>query len=258
MIQKKWLHKMTLVGLIIPVIMVVSCRTTEKETLRVAVAANLQFAIEELVTVFEADSGIPCEVILGSSGKLTAQILEGAPFDIFMSADMKYPNKIYEEGLGWSSPVVYAYGNLVLWTLREDVEPELSSLMDEQVAHIAIGNPKTAPYGVAALAVLDKTGLAGKLSNKLVFGESISQTNQFIISGAADIGFTSQAVVKSDKMQHVGHWKAIDTALYPRMAQGLILLKGGERKVDMAIRFREFIQSDKGKEILHKFGYEIS
>jgi len=235
-----------------------SCNSGPKEKMRIAVAANLQFAIDELTSRFTDQTGIGCEIIIGSSGKLTAQILEGAPYDVFMSADMKYPNKIFQEGFATEKPVIYAQGNLVLWTLRNDIEPELASLSINSVEHIAIGNPKTAPYGVAAMAVIDRLGIKSDIKEKLVFGESISQTNQFIISMAADIGFTSKAVVRSSGMSQIGRWKEIDKSLYPDMAQGLIIVKGRDEFKESAALFREFILSDEGKEILYKFGYDIS
>lgn len=235
-----------------------SCSPGKAGKLRIAVAANLQFAIEELVTGFSEETGIDCEIIIGSSGKLTAQIVEGAPFDVFMSADLKFPGRVFSDGFALEEPVTYAYGKLVIWSLRNDILPDIHSLTLDEVSHIALGNPKTAPYGMAAMSVIDSLKLDNVVRDKLVFGESISQTNQFITSGAAEIGFTSKAVVMASHMEAIGHWKEVDASLYPRMAQGLVILDRRDEFLESAMRFKEFVLSDKGKEILHKFGYEIS
>lgn len=234
-----------------------SCNTEHKDKLRIAVAANLQFAMQELVHDFSERSGVECEIIVSSSGKLTAQIIEGAPFDLLLSADMKYPKELYKRNLTLFPPKIYAYGNLILWTLHEDVTPNLESLLSEKVRHIAIGNPKTAPYGISALEVIRSIGIEDKLDKKLVYGESIAQTNQFIISKSVDIGFTSKSVVMSSQMKGRGQWTEIDKKLYSPMAQGMVVLKSRKAFEAKAIQFRDYMLSSEGKEILHKFGYDM-
>ena len=120
---------------------------------------------------------------------------------------------------------------------------------------MALGNPKTAPYGVASMSVIHRLNLQDQLEGKLVFGESIGQTNQFIISGAADLGFTSKSVVLSNKMKGIGAWIEIDQNLYQPIAQGMVLLTGRNQFMEEAIKFKDFLLSDEGKGILHKFGY---
>lgn len=234
-----------------------SCITEEKDSLRIAVASNLQFVIGELVSGFSEKTGIDCEVIVGSSGKLTAQIVEGAPFDLLLSADVKYPNELYDKGLTVDQPKIYAYGNLILWTVREGLEPNLDSLVSQRIKHIAVGNPRTAPYGVAAMQVLRKTEMYDSVSDKIVLGESVSQTNQFIISEAADLGFTSKSVVLSSKMMKRGSWIEIEDSLYEPMAQALVVLKNRAAYKSKALQFKDFILSAEGKKILHKFGYNV-
>lgn len=238
-------------------VLLLSCQTEQKDKLRIAVAANLQFAIQDLVDNFSQKSGVECEIIISSSGKLTAQIIEGAPFDLLLSADMKYPQELFNRKLTRFQPDIYAYGNLILWTLHEDIMPVLETLLSEQVTHIAIGNPKTAPYGLSAMEVLSKLGTEQALEKKLVYGESIAQTNQFIISKSVDLGFTSKSVVMSSQMKDKGQWTEIDKNLYSPMAQGMVVLNSRKAFESKAIQFREYVLSTEGKEILHKFGYDM-
>ena len=237
--------------------LLLSCKKEGNDKLRIAVAANLQFAINELADDFSQRSGVDCEIIISSSGKLTAQIIEGAPFDLLLSADMKYPQELYNRKFTLFQPDIYAYGNLILWTLHEDVAPKLETLLSEEISHIAIGNPKTAPYGVSALEVIKKIGIEEKIQNKLVYGESIAQTNQFIISKSVDLGFTSKSVVMSSQMRDRGQWSEIVKNLYSPMAQGMVILKSRKAFESKAIQFRDYVLSLEGKEILHKFGYDM-
>ena len=234
-----------------------SCNAEHKNKLRIAVAANLQFAMPELVSDFSNRTGVECEIIISSSGKLTAQIIEGAPFDLLLSADMKYPQELYKRDFTLFEPDIYAFGNLILWTLHEDIEPDLQTLLSDQVSYIAIGNPKTAPYGISALEVIRRSGMEEKLNKKLVYGESVAQTNQFIISKSVDLGFTSKSVVMSKQMKGQGHWAEIDKNLYSPMAQGMVVLKSRKAFETRAIQFRDYMLSSEGKEILHKFGYDM-
>ena len=230
-------------------------RPPKGDTLTIATAANMQFSMQELVDRFSAETGISCNLTISSSGKLTAQIREGAPFDLFVSADMKYPETLYREGLAEKPPKVYAYGKLVLWTLSDTLEPDLQALRDPNVRHIAVANPETAPYGTAALQVLGHYGLVEAVQEKLVFGESIAQTNQFIVSRAAEIGFTAMAAVRSPAMQGQGRWKAVNPDSYTPIAQGVLLLKGVSGNQDGALAFYEYLSSAEAAGILEKYGY---
>ena len=236
-------------------ILLVSCETENKQVFTIAAASNLQFVIEDLVEEFSKLTEVECQIVLSSSGKLTAQIMEGAPFDLFLSADMKYPTELFKEGLTLSEPFTYAYGNLVLWSVNEEIRLDLDLLSSEDLDFVALGNPKTAPYGVAAMNVINGLGLKDQLREQLVYGESIGQTNQFIISGAADLGFTSKSVVLSEKMKDVGTWIEIDRSLYDPIAQGMVLLAGRDQFRVEANKFKDFLLSEEGKVILHKFGY---
>ena len=217
----------------------------------------MQEAIEEIIVSFTEETGIECETVISSSGKLYAQIEEGAPYDIFVSADMKYPNALYKNGLTLKAPKVYAYGRLVLWTSSKSIEPSVAILQTNQIQHIAVANSKTAPYGLAAEEVLIEMNLYEKVKGKLVFGESISQTNQFILSESAEIGFTSKSTVLSPKMKNIGSWIDIDAGLHQPIKQGIVIVKH-EKDMSNAQKFYDFLFSEKSKEILSQLGYSFN
>lgn len=236
-----------------------SCGNKEdkQDTLVIATAANMRFAMVELTKEFTKDTGMACDLIISSTGKLTAQIVEGAPYDLLVAADMKYPRALIKEGKAASAPKVYAYGKLVLWTLYDEVNPTLDSLISQDIIRIAIANPKTAPYGLAAEEVLKSKDLWEQIKDKLVFGESISQTNQFIVSRAVQIGFTSLSVVNSREMRNTGRYSLIDPSLYSPIAQGVILVKHPGKQKESAVQFYDFLFSESAKKILRNFGYEV-
>ncbi len=227
-----------------------------EQKLRIATAANMQYAMEELVAAFSEQTGIACEMITGSSGKLTAQIREGAPYDILVSADMMYPRELKQLGLISGEPRIYAYGNLVLWTNREGIHPELQYLTDEAVKHIAIPNPQTAPYGRAAVEVLRGAGLYDRIAHKLVYGESVAQASQFTRSGASEIGITAKAVVLSANVAGKGQWTDLDPGMHSPIEQGVVRIRNSAMP-DAANQFSEFLFSPEARRILKKFGYSV-
>ena len=234
-----------------------SCTDTKSDGITIATAANVQFAMKELAASFEKESGIATSIIIGSSGKLTAQIKEGAPFDIFVSADMKFPNELYKSGKGVEAPRIYAHGSLILLSLRKDIKPSFSILHSDKIDHIAIANSKTAPYGRAAEQMLKYYGEYESLSGKLVFGESISQTNQFIHSGAAEIAFTARSSFIAFTAFEDKSYLAIESESYDPIEQGVILLKRRNQNHVNARKFYLFLFSEKARDILKKNGYEI-
>lgn len=215
----------------------------------------MQFAMEALIEAFEEATAIPCEAVVSSSGKLTAQIKEGAPFDVLVAADLKYPQDLVNAGLADAPARVYAYGQLVLWTQVEGLKPSMNMLTDAGIRHIALANPKTAPYGRAAMQVLDYYGLKAAVADKLVYGESIAQTNQFINTGAADLGFTAMAVVQSSVISGQGAWIPLPAESYDLIEQGVVVIKGEGERLIRARQFADFLLSPAAKEILDKFGY---
>ena len=225
----------------------------------VAGAANVQFTLEELKSEFTKETGIGVKTVIGSSGKLTSQIENGAPFDVFLSADMKYPQTLYKEGFSLRSPKIYGYGVLVLWSMKDlDLSKGVNVLTDTSIQKIALANPEVAPYGREAINALKFYKLDGLLAKKLVLGESISQANQFITTGAADIGFTAKSVVLALNMKDKGKWVEVDPQSYQPIAQGMIVLKyGAENHAKEAQAFDDFLFSAPAQEIFKKYGYKL-
>ncbi|MFV0531822.1 MAG: molybdate ABC transporter substrate-binding protein [Flavobacteriales bacterium] len=246
-----------IIGTMLVCLMLFSCHKKEKERLHIAVAANMQFAMKELVKVFANQTGIESELIISSSGKLTAQIKEGAPFDVFISADMKYPMELFHSGYAVEKPQTYAYGKLVLWSMSEELALSVEGLKNSAVRHVALANPKTAPYGVAAMEVLKNNKVEAEIREKLVYGESISQTNQFIISSSAEIGFTAKSVVLSPQMKNKGRWVDIQEADYSPIAQGVVVIKQQNGREQEAMRFYHFLFSAEAKKVLQNYGYAV-
>ena len=186
--------------------------------------------------------------------------MQSAPFDIFISADTAFPKKLADTGFAAEQPKVYAQGLLVLWSAKDNVQPkaDLQLLTKDDIQHIAIANTKTAPYGTAAEFILKKYNLYDKVSSKLVTGESITQTSQFIATKAADIGFTAKSIVISDEMKDKGKWVELNRNDYPPIKQAAVLLKyGQENHAAEAKKFYDFLYSAKAKEIYKKFGYIV-
>lgn len=228
----------------------------QAQKLRVAVAANAQFVMETLQTAFQKQTGQQLEIIVGSSGKLTTQIQQGAPYDVFLSADMSYPTALYEQKLTLAAPAVYAYGSLVLWTMTDrPLSANLSVLLDPNVRHVAIANPKVAPYGEAAMTLLNNRKLTSRVQPKIVYGESISQVNQYLLTGAAEICFTAKSVVLDPAMKGKGRWIELPTGYEP-IAQGVVVLQRTTQP-KLAQQFIAFLRSPAARRILQQFGYKL-
>lgn len=227
------------------------------ERLHLAVASNMQYAIAELTKEFTKASGIECEVSIGASGQLYAQILEGAPYDVFISADMTYPQAVQKAGMAAGSPKIYAYGKIVIWTGTEGVQPTFDGLKNGKVAHVAVANPRLAPYGMAALQTLKFHDVYRDIKAKLVYGENISQTHQFIASGAAEVGITAKSIVLSPEIKGKGNYTNIDENTYDPIAQGMVIITDTNPDYSKEIRFVNFLTSDPAKMILHRYGYGI-
>lgn len=229
------------------------------ETLTVAVAANVKYAFTEIAQAFRRETGIEVQASYGASGALAAQVRNGAPFDLFLSANMKYPQTLYEEKLAAGAPVVYVYGVLVLWTMNPlDLGKGMQVLASSGVNRIAVANPRLAPYGVQAINALQHVNLYASLAPKLVYGESISQVSQYILSGAADIGITAKSVVLAPSLQGKGKWVDVPEDSYQPIAQGMVILKHGEAAHKQAVqRFAAFLSSPEARDIFRKYGYRL-
>jgi molybdate transport system substrate-binding protein len=234
------------------------CNYLVSGTINVAVAANVSYAIDELVKVFEKKyPDTKVKITLGSSGKLTAQIKNGAPYDVFVSANMDYPNFLYENKLAISKPVVYAKGSLALLSNRQrSFKHGLGVLQSKLVKRVAIANPKTAPYGKAAFEALINAKILYEIKNKFIYAESISQAVSYTAM-AADLGIVAKSSLYSKKMQKYKqnvHWIEIDKNLYTPIAQGVVLLKQAKGKMQ-AKAFYNFILNKEAKDILQRYGY---
>jgi molybdate transport system substrate-binding protein len=231
----------------------------EAPVLRVAIAANLSTVINDLKADFARDNkDVKFVIIPGASGKLTSQILSGAPFDIFLSADAEYPQKIKDAGLAAFGPEVYACGRLVLFTtLKMGLSAGISVTAQDSVKRIAIANPKTAPYGRAAVAALDKSGLTDAVKGKLVYAENISAVAQYVMT-SAEIGFVAKSVVFDRELKDFNKegvfWVDVDPALYPKLEQAMVILKRAGNN-PAAKLFYDYMLSDRARDIMKNYGY---
>ncbi len=223
---------------------------------KVAVAANLQTVIKVLQKDFKQKTSIEIEPIVGSSGSLAAQIRNGAPYDLFLSADMAFPEGLYREGLSLKKPVVYARGSLIICS-NQDIgfENWERVLMTARIKKIAIANPGIAPYGKAAEEALRKKGILDEVKSKIVFGESISQVNTYIITGVTDVGFTTRAMLKDAKTKL--YWLAIDPKIYSPIEQGMIVLKRAAEN-SAAEKFYQYLLTPAAKAIFKEYGYGVN
>jgi molybdate transport system substrate-binding protein len=224
---------------------------------KVAAAADLTFAMKELSGAFEKQTGNTLKITYGSSGNFFAQIHSGAPFDVFMSADVNYPRQLVADGLADSNSLyIYATGKIVLWVpsaSKIDVQRGVRVLEDAAVAKIAIANPEHAPYGRAAVAAMRSLGIYDKVSSKLVLGENISQTAQFVTSGNADIGVLALSLALAPAMQQ-GRYSIVSSELYPAIEQGAVILNAAGDK-SAARAFLAFLQQPATVAILQRYGF---
>ena len=229
-------------------------------TITVAVAANVSYAINELVAEFnKTNPDTKVQVTLGSSGKFTAQIENGAPFDVFMSADMKFPKSLFEKGLAITEPALYAQGSLAMLSSKElDFSKGINIVTDANIAKIAVANPKTAPYGTAAVEAMKNANVLDKVESKFVYAESISQAVTYATT-AADVGFIAKSSLYDEKMSQYKeniNWVSVDPSLYTAIDQGIVVLKNTKEEAS-AKAFYDFILGEKAKEIFIKFGYLV-
>jgi len=226
----------------------------------IAVSANVSYAIDELKREFNTlYPNTKVQVILGSTGKLTAQIKHGAPYQLLMGANMSYPIALYKEGFAITRPLVYAQGSLAyLSPKKRDFSDILTLLKSDKIKKIAVANPKTAPYGIATKEALENAKIYKEIKNKFVYGESISQTITYATK-ATDIGFIAKSSLFSPHMAHFKkgeNWVDVDPQLYTPISQGVVILKEGEKNAEVSA-FYAFIMSKKAKKIFEEFGYIV-
>ncbi|HFB53734.1 MAG TPA: molybdate ABC transporter substrate-binding protein [Sulfurimonas autotrophica] len=229
--------------------------------INIALAANVSYAIDDLKAAFcKHYPDTEVKITLGGSGKLTAQITHGAPYDIFMSANMRYPKALYEQKIALTQPKIYAKGALAILSLRpRDFTKGIDIVTEKNIRRIAIANPQTAPYGKASVEALKNAKLYNKVKSKFIYGESIAQTVTYAVT-AADLGFIAKSALFSSKMRRFKkgrNWTEVDAKLYTPIAQGIVILQRAQNNPD-AKHFYDFILSDEAKAIFKKYGYNIS
>ncbi|TVM03189.1 MAG: molybdate ABC transporter substrate-binding protein [Candidatus Brocadia sp. WS118] len=229
------------------------------EKILIAAAANLNPAMNDICKGFEKRyPTIDAEVSYGSSGNFFAQIKQGAPFDIFFSADTTYPARLEEEGLAVKGgSTTYAFGSIVLWIPKKSAfnpRKGLHLVLDPKVKKLAIANQRLAPYGMAAEEALRHYGLWDKVQDKLVFGENISQTAQFVQSGAADVGIIALSQAISPKMENDGDYWVIPAEAYNKLGQAYVVLQRGKDNPGVK-KFLEYVHGRKGEKVFSKYGY---
>lgn len=229
-----------------------SAKATAGESLTVAVASNFHRPMREIAEAFEQQTGNSVRVVSGSTGKLYAQIIQGAPFHLFFAADAKRPALLESEGLVRAdSRFTYATGSLVLWAPDEglNLDSGLATSLSEQVQRIAVANPKTAPYGLAAIQALDAAGLKERVKGKLIFGESVTQAVMFAHSGNAQL-----AILPASSVVGAGGKSMPLTSGYQPIIQQAVVLKGAPKS---ARQFAAFLSSPAAHTVLNRYSYGI-
>ncbi len=265
MIKRTWAH----VRLVLLAIgLVAGChkpgapggKTDAAQTVNVAAAADLKFALDEIVAAFqEAHPTIQVHATYGSSGVFYSQLVQHAPFDLYFSADVLYPNRLIESGLAAANTkFVYAVGRIVVWVpATSAIDPArlgAQSLLDPSVRKIAIANPQHAPYGRAAVAALQKLGAYEAVRARLVYAENVAQTAQFIENGAADIGIIALSLAVAPALKEKGRYWEIPLDAYPRIEQGGVILSWA-RHPKAAQELRDYVLSPTGAAVLRRYGF---
>jgi len=244
--------------LLLLVLLAASAPGLATERLTVAAAADLTFALHDVAERFEQQTGNAVGLSFGSSGNFFSQIQNGAPFDLFFSADLDYPKKL--ESLGLTEPgslYQYARGRLVLWAPKDsrlDLSRGLQILLDPAVRKIAIANPEHAPYGRAAVAALQHEGIYDQVRARLVLGESVSQAAQFVVSGGADVGLLAQSLTLAPGMK--GKSVEVPASSYPPIDQAAVILKSSRNKA-AARQFLQFLRKPEILEVMRRYGFEV-
>ncbi|OCL88403.1 Molybdate-binding periplasmic protein precursor [Aliarcobacter thereius] len=236
------------------------CSSVFAGTINIAVAANVSYAINDLIAEFnKTNPDTKVQVTLGSSGKFTAQIENGAPFDIFMSANMKFPENLYNKKLTVTEPVLYAQGSLAMLSSKKlDLSKGINIVTDKKVIKVAIANPKTAPYGTASVEAFKNAKVYDDIESKLIYAESISQAVTYALT-AAEVGFIAKSSLYDEKMSQYKEnidWVSVDPKLYTPIDQGIVILNRAKQNKE-ARAFYDFILSPKAKKIFVDFGYLV-
>jgi molybdate transport system substrate-binding protein len=236
------------------------CQFCAAQAITIAAAADLQFAMQDIADRFQKETGSTVKLIYGSSGNFFQQLQNGAPFDIFFSANLDYAKKLEAAGLTEpGSYYQYARGKIVIWVPKDsklDVSSGLQVLMNPSIKKIAIANPQHAPYGVAAVAAMQKEHIYDKIQDKLVLGENISQTASFVVSGSADVGIVALSLAISPNMKDRGRYAEIPSDEYPPIEQACVILRSSKNK-EAAKQFLSFFKRPAIGDVLRGYGFEV-
>jgi molybdate transport system substrate-binding protein len=231
------------------------------EDLTIAAASDLNFAFKEIVAEFEKKTGTHVKLSLGSSGNFFSQIQHGAPFDLYFSADVRYPQKLEQTGHAVPGSLYkYAVGRIVLWAPTQSslaVEKlGMETLLDPSIKKIAIANPKHAPYGRAAVSAMEHFKVYDRVKERLVLGENISQAAQFVESGAADIGIIALSLALAPPMKAAGKYWEIPAGAHPPLEQGAVILTSAKNQ-QAAKAFLDFLKGPDGQDIMKRYGFTL-
>jgi molybdate transport system substrate-binding protein len=244
--------------IVLIIILAFSAHLCAAQEITVAAAADLQFAMQEIATQFQKQTGKTVKVIYGSSGNFFQQIQNGAPFDMFFSANLDFPKKLEGAGLADSSSFdIYARGKIALWVRQPsklDLTAGVRILLDPRVKKIAIANPQHAPYGQAAVAAMQKEGVYEQVKDKLVLGENVSQAASFVSTGAADVGIVALSLALSPNIN--GRYTEIPATEYPPIEQACVILSASKHK-DVAAQFLGFMKNGVVAGILQRYGFDL-
>lgn len=252
--------KYIIIGLLL---LFVGCKKAETDSqgnieinskITIAAAANLRDVLEDLKQIYiKENPNKEVNITFGSSGLLVQQIMNGAPYDLFLSADSSFPKKIEEVGKASREAEVYAYGKVALWSSKQDVSKGLNLLLDEKIKKIAIANPQLAPYGRNTIEALEKSGFYSKIKHKIVWAENINQAGQFASTGSADVGFIALSNAKNKEMMTKGSFYELSEVECSPIPQSGIVIKGKNEHEAQA--FFNFIRSEEVVEIWKSYGY---
>jgi molybdate transport system substrate-binding protein len=245
-------------GLLAAACLLVAARFASGQGLTVAAASDLQSALPAIASQFEKETGQRVRLTFGSSGNFFAQIQNGAPFDVFLSADIDYPRRLEASNLAERGSLYeYATGRLVLWTRKDsgiDLGQSLAVLAEPRVRRIAIANPEHAPYGKAAVEALRHEGLYDRVREKFVLGENISQAAQFADSGGADVGLLALSLALAPSLKSSGTYADVPQSWHPPIEQGAVILASSRQKV-LARQFLDHLKQTDAAKILQSYGF---
>src|SRR5437870_5807713 len=251
------MHKLLIWGLLAALVL----ETPVTGQITVAAAADLNAALNQIAADYQKRTGKQARLVFGASGNLFSQIQNGAPFDLFLSADLDYPKKLVDAGLAdGSSLYTYGIGRLILWVPASsplDVQHRgVQVLLDPRVKKIAIANPQHAPYGRAAVAALRNLGIYDKISDRLVLGENVSQATQFVESGNAQAGIVAYSHAVAPAMKDKGKYWEFPADSYPRLEQAAVMLSHSQHKKEAA-EFLDYLKTPEAISVLRQFGFSI-